>query len=130
VFEVKGEKFLGFMFTHHGIEANHEKCRAITEMRSPENVKKIQRLIERLTTLSRFMPKLAERTKPIVQLLRKATRFQWMDECERIFLQLKSFLASPPVIQKLNSTEPITIYLVVSKDVISATLVQEIEKEE
>jgi len=52
VFGVEGRKFLGFMFTHRGIEANFEKCRAITEMRSRENVKEIQRLIRRLTTLS------------------------------------------------------------------------------
>jgi len=71
-FGVKGGKLLGFMLTHCGIEANPEKCKAITEMRSPENIKEIQRLIRRLTTLSRFMPKLAEQTKPIVQLLQKA----------------------------------------------------------
>jgi len=27
------------MLTHRGIEANPEKCRDITEMRSPENLK-------------------------------------------------------------------------------------------
>jgi len=64
-FGVEGGNFLGFMLTQRGIEANPEKCRAITEIRSPENVKEIQRFIGRLTTLSRFVPKLAEKTKPI-----------------------------------------------------------------
>jgi len=36
VFGVKGGKFLGFMLTHRGIEANPEKCKAISEMRNPE----------------------------------------------------------------------------------------------
>jgi len=129
-FRVEGGKFLGFMLTHRGIEANPKKCRAITEMRSPENIKETQRLIGRLTTLSRFVPRLAEKTKPIVQLLRKLTKFQWTYECEGIFLQLKAFLASPLVIQKSNATKPIIIYLVVSEDAISATLVQDVEKEE
>jgi len=65
----------------------------------------------------------------IVQLLRKAAKFQWTNECERIFLQLKDLSASPPVIQKSNATKPITVYLVVSEDAISAALVQEVEKE-
>jgi len=65
-----------------------------------------------------------------VQLLRKATKFQWTNECERIFLQLKAFLACPPFIQNSNATKPITIYLIVSEDTISTTLVQEVEKEE
>jgi len=58
-FEVGG-KFLGFMLTHQGIEANPEKCKAIAEMRSPNHLKEIQRLIGRLTSLSWFVPKLAE----------------------------------------------------------------------
>ena len=59
-FGVEGEKFLGFKLTHHGIEANPEKCRTIVEMCNPENVKKIQKLTDRLTSLSRFVPKLVE----------------------------------------------------------------------
>jgi len=39
VFGVEGRKFLGFMLTHRGIEANPEKCKVIVEMRSPNNLK-------------------------------------------------------------------------------------------
>jgi len=68
-FEVEGGKFFGFMLVHRGIEAKPEKCRTITEMQSSKNVKEIQRLIGWLTAFSKFVPKLTERTKPIVQLL-------------------------------------------------------------
>lgn len=97
-FGVEGGKFLGFMLTNRGIEANPEKCKAITERRSPNGLKEIQRLIGRLTSLSRFVPKLVERTRPIIKLLKKTTKFERTDECEQNFLQLKAFLASPPVI--------------------------------
>jgi len=53
-----------------------------------------------------------------------------MDECERIFLQLKAFLASSPVIQKPNAKEPIIVDLVMSEDAISTILVQEVETKE
>ena len=56
-FGVEGGKFLGFMLTHRGIEANPDKCKAIVEMRSPSNLKEIQQLLGRLTTLSRFVPR-------------------------------------------------------------------------
>jgi len=85
---VEGSKFLGFILTHRSIEASPEKCRAIIKMRSPKNTKGIHKLIGRLTTLSRFVPKLAEKTKPIVQLLRKAAKINWNPEYEEIFLQL------------------------------------------
>jgi len=84
-FGVEGEKFLGFMLTHCGIEANPEKCRAIAEMRSPKNLKEIQKLINWMMTLSRFVPKLAEKIKFIVQLLQKTAKFNWTPECEEIF---------------------------------------------
>jgi len=50
-----GGKFLGFMLTHRGIKANLDKCRAITEMRNPQNVKEVQKLIGHLRVLSRFV---------------------------------------------------------------------------
>ena len=75
VFGVEGGKFLGFMLTHQRIEANTDKCRTITEIISPQNVKEVQQPIGRLTTLSRFVPRLADRTRLMVQLLRKATKF-------------------------------------------------------
>jgi len=73
-------------------------------------------------------PEYVKETKPNIQLLCKTTKFKWTDECQEIFLQLKVFLASPLVIQRSESTWPIIVYLVVSKEVISAVLVQEIEK--
>jgi len=85
VFGVDRGKFLGFMLTQRGIEANPEKCKAIIEMRNPTTVKEVQRLIGRLTTISRFLPKLAEQTQPIIQLLKKSARFTWTDDCEHIF---------------------------------------------
>nr|KYP59443.1 Transposon Ty3-I Gag-Pol polyprotein [Cajanus cajan] len=39
VFGVQGGKFLGFMITSRGIEANPEKCKAIIQMQSPQIVK-------------------------------------------------------------------------------------------
>nr|KYP71786.1 Transposon Ty3-G Gag-Pol polyprotein [Cajanus cajan] len=42
VFGVHGGKFLGFMITCRGIEANPDKCQALINMRSPKNYKEVQ----------------------------------------------------------------------------------------
>jgi len=130
VFGVEGRKFLGFMLTSRGIEANPDKCQAIMEMQSLKTVKEVQHLVGRVVTLSRFMPKMAEKIRPILSLLRKASHFKWDDRCEDVFIQLKAFLASPLVIQKPCIDQPIIVYLSVSKDSIKAALVQEIEGEQ
>jgi len=84
-FGVERGKFMGFMLTHWGIEANQDKCRAIIDMRSPQNIKEVQNLLGHLTVLSRFIPRLAKRTRSMVQLLRKAAKFSWDEKCELIF---------------------------------------------
>ena len=129
-FGVEGGKFLGLMLTHWGIEANLNKCKAITKMRSPKNLKEIQQLLGRLTTLSRFVPRLAERIRPIAQMLRKSSKFSWNEECEQIFGQLKAFLSSPAVIKKPRLDLPIIVYLAVSEEAVSSALVQEVNNEE
>ena len=55
VFGVEAGKFLGFLLTERGIEANPEKCAAILAMRSPISVKEVQQLTGRMTALSRFV---------------------------------------------------------------------------
>jgi hypothetical protein len=54
-FGVQSGKFLGFMLTNRGIEANSDKCQAIIDMRSPMIVKEVQQLAGRIAALSRFL---------------------------------------------------------------------------
>ena len=48
VFGVEGGKFLGFLLTERGIEANPEKCATIIAMRSPTSMKEVQQLTGRM----------------------------------------------------------------------------------
>jgi len=41
VFGVEGGKFLGFMLTHRGIEANPDKCSTILDTQSPATLKEV-----------------------------------------------------------------------------------------
>nr|KYP35075.1 Retrovirus-related Pol polyprotein from transposon 17.6 [Cajanus cajan] len=47
-FSVQAGKFLGFLLTHRGIEANPDKCSAIINMRSPATVKEVQQAFSEL----------------------------------------------------------------------------------
>jgi len=114
------------MLTQRGIEANPEKCNAIIEMWSPTSIKEVQRLIGRLTAISRFLPKLAEQTQPITQLLKKSTKFTWNDDCEQIFQKLKATLTSPPILHKSDTHQPLLVYITATDHTVSAVLVQDI----
>nr|KYP67764.1 Transposon Ty3-I Gag-Pol polyprotein [Cajanus cajan] len=89
IFGIARGKFLGFMLSTKGIEANPDKCQAVVRMRSLRNIKEVQQLSGRQTSLSRFLPCLAETAKPIIRLLKKVSKFNWMTECEEAFKTLK-----------------------------------------
>nr|KYP47968.1 Transposon Ty3-I Gag-Pol polyprotein [Cajanus cajan] len=124
-FGVAGRKFLGFMLSKRGIEANPDKCQAIVNMRSPRNVKEVQRLAGRIASLARFLPYMAEKSRPIMTLLKKARKFQWTEECEASFQNLKAILTAPPLLTKPNPQLDMVIYISVSEKAISTALVQE-----
>ncbi|XP_020206374.1 uncharacterized protein LOC109791485 [Cajanus cajan] len=125
VFGVSGGKFLGFMLSARGIEANPDKCRAVIDMRSPQNFKEVQKLAGRLTSLSIFLPCLAELAKPIVGLLRKVKKFEWSVGCEEAFQDLKQRLGCPPILSKPDPRADMVVYLCMSNEAISVVLVQE-----
>jgi len=123
IFDVDRGKFLGFMLTQRGIEANPKKCNVIIEMRSPSSVKEVQYLIGRLTAISHFLPKLAEQTQPIIQLLKKLAKFSWNDECDQVFQKLKNTLTSPPIRYKPDTHQPLLVYITATDHTVSAALV-------
>ncbi|XP_072064320.1 uncharacterized protein [Arachis hypogaea] len=127
-FGVQGGKFLGFLLTNRGIEANPDKCRAVLDMTSPKTIKEVQRLTGRLAALSRFVPFLASKSNPFFQTIKKKNKFQWTDDCERAFNTLKTTLSQPPILQKPLQGEDLFLYLSVTDWAISSALVTERSK--
>ncbi|XP_072058156.1 uncharacterized protein [Arachis hypogaea] len=124
-FAVQGGKFLGFLLTRRGIEANPDKCRAVLDMASPKTVKEVQRLTGRLAALSRFVPCLASTSIPFFQTIKKKNKFEWNDDCERAFSKLKTTLSQLPILQKPLQGEDLFLYLSVIDWAISSALVTE-----
>jgi len=88
VFGVEASKFLGFLLTNRGIEANSEKYAAVIAMTG------------RMAALSRFLSVGGDKGHPYFQCLKRNSRFVWTRECEEAFMKLKEYLASPPVLCK------------------------------
>jgi len=74
-FGVEAGKFLGFIFTERGIEANPEKCAAIIGMRSPISVKEVQELKGRMTAFFIFVSIGGDKGHPYFQCLKRNSRF-------------------------------------------------------
>ncbi|GKB23049.1 hypothetical protein Tco_0862450 [Tanacetum coccineum] len=64
-FRVKEGKFLGHMITEEGLRADPKRIQAIILSPTPRSPNQIQSLFLQLTTISKFIPKLAELKHPI-----------------------------------------------------------------
>ena len=71
-FGVSSRKFIGFMVSQKGIEANPEKVRAILEMSSPKMIKEVQSLTGRVAALNRFVLKATYKCLPFFKILKQA----------------------------------------------------------
>ncbi|GJV25649.1 reverse transcriptase domain-containing protein [Tanacetum coccineum] len=69
-FRMESRKFLGFMITNEGIQANPEKVQAIINMASPRTLREVQALNGKLAALGRFLAKYAERSLPFFKSLK------------------------------------------------------------
>jgi hypothetical protein len=125
VFGVPSGKLLGFIISHHGIEANPEKISAITSMKAPTCIKDVQKLIGCMASLNRFISKLAERGLPFLKLLKHQEKFVWTIEADQALAQLKDFLSKPPVLTTPRKGEKLLLYLAATTHVVSTASVAE-----
>ena len=122
-FGVASGKFLGFMVSERGMEANPKKIEAILEMRSPRSIKEVQRLTGCVAALSRFVARSTDKCQPFFKVLKKA--FRWDEEAEEAFQQLKVYLQSPPLLSRAVQGEALYLYISVSLYAVSSVLIRD-----
>ena len=125
VFGVTAGKFLGFMVSQRGIKVNPEKARVIMELRSPRTVREVQSLNSKIAAMNRFISKATDKCLPFFRTLRKS--FEWTDECQKAFEDLKKYLSSPPLLSPSKPEEELYLYITVLQAAVSAALVREEE---
>ncbi|KAK3032340.1 hypothetical protein RJ639_035391 [Escallonia herrerae] len=73
------------------------------------------------------MSKSAEKCLPFFKAIRKAKDFEWTEECQKSFEELKRYLLSPPLLTKPITGEDLFIYLSISEVAVSTVLIREEE---
>ena len=121
-FGVASGKFLGFMVSHRGIKANPEKIKAILDMKPPQNIKEVQSFTGRVATLNRFVSKATNKCLPFFRVLKRA--FEWTDECQIAFQDLKMYLIAAPLLSPSVMGEELFLYLAVTLHAVSSALIR------
>ena len=97
-FGVSSGKFLGFMVSHRGIEANPDKIQAILDIKPPQSIKKVQSLTGRVAALNKFVSKATD---------------------------LKIYLTTAPLLSSFMLGEELYLYLAVTPYAVSSVLIRE-----
>ncbi|XP_028087698.1 uncharacterized protein LOC114288396 [Camellia sinensis] len=122
VFGVGTGKFLGFLVTNPGIEADPSQIKAIQELERPNSTRDVQHLAGMATALSRFISRSSDRCRPFCKTLK--SKFFWDDECDRALADLKAYLSSAPILVTSQPGEELYLYLAISQHAVSPVLVR------
>jgi hypothetical protein len=121
-FGVPSEKLLGFLVSHHGIEANPDKVKTIEEMRSPRNLKEIQCLAGCMAALGCFIARSGEKALPFFKHMKRIGKFEWTPKADKPFAELKRYLTSPPIMVAPMFHEPLLLYIATTPRTVSVVL--------
>ena len=69
--------FIGHMTSGGGLKIQSDKVRFIVEMPEPEDVAAVQQLVDMVTYLSKFVPRLTDIMGPLRELARQDIDWTW-----------------------------------------------------
>ena len=92
-------------------------------MKPPQSIKEVQSLTGRVAALNRFVSKATDKCLPFFKVLKKA--FEWTNECQKAFQDLKTYLITTPLLSLSVTGEELYLYLAVTPHAISSALIRE-----
>ena len=97
----------------------------MSQLATPTDLKQVQKLVGCVSTLSRFISRLGEKALPLYRLLRRTDHFEWTDAATAGLEEIKTLLASNPMLSAPNVGEPMLLYISSTHQVVSAVLIVE-----
>lgn len=97
-------------------------------MEHPFTKKEFQQFIGHVAILSRFISWPAKIYLPFFKTLRQTKSFEWTNDYNRAFEELKIYLGSPSLLSKPEEGKTLYLYLSTSSEVINLVLVREEDK--
>ena len=119
-FSQRQVKFLGQMVDRMGVHPDPAKVKAIQEVPIPKNVGDVRRFLGMVNQMGKFSPNLAEKTKPLRELLKEDNAWLWGPPQREAFEEVKKVMTTAPVLALFDPTHD----TVVSADALCYGLVQ------
>ena len=116
--------FTGHVFSKEGLKIDPDKAKAVLEMPRPEDVEGVQRLNGFVKYLAKFLPRLTDHMEPIRRLTLQDTDFNWTEEQENAFREVKRLVTTATVLSYYDPKGELEIQCDASQTVLGAALLQ------
>ena len=117
-------RFMGYEVNVKGVKMLDEKVQMIQQLLPPRNHKQLKRLLGIYNYYARFCPNFALIIHPMLKLLKKNVKWEWDEECQVAFDQLKEMFINSCVISHPDFKKTIYLQTDSSKRGIGAILYQ------
>ena len=123
-FWLESVSFLGHVIFRDGVSVDPKKVEAVVEWNRPTSVTEIRSFLGLAGYYRRFVKGFSRISMPLTRLTQKGVKFEWSDDCEKSFQDLKSRLVCAPVLIVPFGDEGFTIYSDASKMGLGCVLMQ------
>lgn len=127
IFATAEVEFLGHKVGLGKVEPRRQTVKALLDFPKPTNPKQLRSYLGLAGYYRRFIPHFAEVAACLTNLLRKGVKFVWTEQTQRAFLDLKSRLASRPILRPPDFDLPFIVAVDASNVAIGAYLCQQVE---
>ncbi|GFU07266.1 transposon Tf2-6 polyprotein [Trichonephila clavipes] len=117
-------EFLGHIIENGRLFPSHSKTKAVINYPDLKNIKDVHRFLGLTGYFRKFLPSYSTIAKPLSDLLRKDSLFQFYAEQQTAFQKLKYLLSQQPVLSIFNQNSPTEIHTDASIDGLGAVLLQ------
>ena len=117
--------YVGHIITKDGIKPDPNKVQAVQNMPHPTSKNSLRRFLGFVTYLSKFLPNLSTATEPLRKLLKDDTLFEWTENQEKAFQQIKKLCTSNTVLKLFDVNKAVEIQCDASSTGLGAVLLQD-----
>ncbi|XP_050113983.1 uncharacterized protein LOC126592327 [Malus sylvestris] len=116
--------FLGHVVSAQGIQVDPQKIAAVENWEQPRTVTEVRSFLGLAGYYRRFVQDFSMIALPLTKLTRKDVKFEWDENCERSFQQLKYCLTHAPVLVLPDDSGNFEIYSDASLNGLGCVLMQ------